>query len=37
MLLELLSPKAYRYLYAVNLRKMVIKKWRANRANFYIP
>jgi hypothetical protein len=27
MLLEVLSPKAYRYLYAVNLRKMVIKKW----------
>ena len=29
MLLEVLSPKAYRYLYAVNLRKMVIKKWAA--------
>ncbi|MDR3184795.1 MAG: RNA-directed DNA polymerase [Prevotellaceae bacterium] len=26
MLLEELSPKAYRYLYAVNLKKMVIKK-----------
>jgi retron-type reverse transcriptase len=31
MLLEALSPKAYRYLYAVNLRKMVIKKWAAVR------
>jgi retron-type reverse transcriptase len=31
MLLEVLSPKAYRYLYAVNLRKMVIKKWAAVR------
>jgi hypothetical protein len=29
MLLEVLSPKAYRYLYAVNLRKMVVKKWTA--------
>jgi hypothetical protein len=28
MLLEVLSPKAYRYLYAVNLRKMGIKNGR---------